>query len=338
MGENDITKSNLSDSLLDNYDSLIENLISSSSPDEMLQKMVTNEIPETFPGKLFDNTLVDVSKPVVKDKVSIPASTADGSKPIESQEESSAPAPAVIIPIKQKPVKIHFVESCPQVPSSSGKRSSSGFEANKSKKLKKEEKDVDDEDVEFENIVNEKVYRIMLARQNASGLKKVEVSDKDVKYSLTAPKYVSSATTANEVKESKKAFEYFKIPSPTKWGIKKYTKKDKYYNQWYLNIRDEWDQCSSSEDKIKRYKTSLRCKRGSLKHQLRMELDNFTNFDTRKLSQQRVKEEETEVKSEELDGDLKSDLEPESDQDNLAEGLGKVEKKVLERNMKKETK
>jgi len=337
----DVSKSNLSDSLLENYDSLIDNLISSSSPDELLQKIVTNEIPETFPGKLFEDSLLDAPQPFTKDKMSfIPVP-----KPYESPKKDQVlSSPKVIIPIRQKPVQIKFVETSNKTSNACGKRPSSKPQGSKPKKLKKEEDAMDDEDVELENIVNEKVFRILMERQKASGKNKIDVSDKDVTFSLTAPKYVASSTfstSAKDVKSSQQAFGYLKIPPPKKWGRKKHLKRDKYFNDRYLSVRDEWEACSGSVEKMKSFKRKIHCKRGSLKHQLRMELDNFTNFDMRKSIQRaKFKEEDLEIKSEEddVDGDLKEDDVPgevkaedlKSDQE-----LSSKDEKVLETRMKK---
>ena len=244
----DPNTSAMSESILDNYDSLIDNLISSESPDELLEKIViTQEIPDAFDEKVISEvekseTLKTESQPleyntqVINDMIRIPILA-------KSKEARTRPKISNITKIDNS-----FQDSGPKIiPIKSRRKAKRGHEL---------------EDVEFANFINEKVFKILSERGENPG---VEIA------------LSSGSTGKDEAQDSSRWHPTHmdvtpcKVPSPSKKRMKRFLESEKLHTERYYKIRDK---CSESEESLRKQKLR-RAKRGRLAWMVRMETKNF---------------------------------------------------------------
>ena len=142
------TPAKMSESLLDNYDELLENLISSVSPDELLEKIsITNEIPEDY--SVTKQSVVKASEPTHENK-----------------------CPKSVFKAKSK-----------------GQKRSSADEKeenwNDAKRLKSKSDSFSVAEVEFQNSLNGKIFKVL--SKDSGGLTHREVETEILRFSLTTP-------------------------------------------------------------------------------------------------------------------------------------------------------
>ena len=144
------TSANLSESLLDNYDELLENLISSISPDELLEKIsITNEIPDDY--SVMKQSVVKAS--------------------VTNQEPTH---------------KNECSKSVFQAKNKGQKRSLAGKTEDKRKDAKRLKSELfSAEEVEFHNKLNGKIFKVL--SKDSEGFTRREVETESLRFSLTTP-------------------------------------------------------------------------------------------------------------------------------------------------------
>ena len=218
----------LSESLFHNYDDLLDNLISSVSPDELLQKIsITNEIPEDF--SVINSELQFTAENT--------KSIARHSPPIKGDQVSGG--------LKKRKV----------IPGEEGERVTS-------QNLKKRKSDKDShsvEDIEFENKVNKKIFKIL--SRDSPGFSKKHVKTGCLRFSLTTPWLPPS-----QIAPDQDPALMPKLISPRKSpaGLNgRFQAREKFFSRL---------SSSTALDKSD-YANLKRSKRGTLGYHIKMELD-----------------------------------------------------------------
>ena len=153
------TPAKISESLLDNYDELLENLISSVSPDELLEKIsITNEIPEDY----------SVIKQV---------SVAD-QEPTDDNKCSKS-----VFKAKSKGQKRTAADEKEE-------------NWNETKRLKSKSERFSVEEVEFQNSLNGKIFNVL--SKDSRGFSHREVETESLRFSLTTPLLPSPSPTPDQ--------------------------------------------------------------------------------------------------------------------------------------------
>jgi len=144
------TPAKISDSLLDNYDELLENLISSVTPDEMLEKIsITNEIPDDYSF---------TKQSVVKASVAY-------QKPIRMEKGLKS-----VFQAKSKSQKRSLVEDKEEDRTDAKRPKLERFSSEK---------------VDFHNKLNGKIFNVL--SKDSSCLTRREVETESLRFSLTTP-------------------------------------------------------------------------------------------------------------------------------------------------------
>ena len=219
----------LSESLLHNYEDLLDNLISSVSPNELLQKIsITNEIPEDF----------SVTNSELQFKTETTKSIARHSPPINGDQVTWELKKRKVIPVEEE-------------------------ERDTSQKLKKIKSDKDNhsvEDIEFENEVNKKIFKIL--SRDSQGFSKKHVKTGSLRFSLTTPWLPPS-----QIAPDQDLALMPKLISPKKSpaGLnRRFQAREKFLSR--LTISTALDKSD--------YANFKRSKRGTLGYHIKMELDH----------------------------------------------------------------
>jgi len=351
--------SGLSDSLLEDYDSLVDSLISSVSPDELLQKIsITDEFPDNYTDDRMEEEqqedvkstsnrdlsqtsssviqIIPISKkakiiPRSKTKKSSVISTpSDEDLSLKSQLELSSDEerdpyshgpPKVTIPIRKKEKRMSK--------SNGSKRRRSNWSStpsikdlasnmfqisedeeerdNISKKPKLDE--ISKEDIEFENMVNQKVFKI-LSQKNAtySKDKSIFIGEEKTHIQLQLPGSPSVRHCDSQPEEETNLLHagHLKVRQPSRRRLKRFMNTQQHIDDVYSGIREEAATCDKTRRRLDR--TTARWKRGSLKHQLGLELKSIPysrrRYGSGLLEACGLAEEEEEEKEQEQDADI----------------------------------
>lgn len=361
--------SGLSDSLLEDYDSLVDSLISSVSPDELLQKIsITDEFPDNYAddrmeeeqqedakeeGKSTSNC--DISSqtsssdndssaiqiiPISKKAKIIPRSKTKKSSVIstpsyedlslksqlelssdEEKDPSSHGASKVTIPIRKKEKKMSKSNgskrrksnwsSTPSIKDLASNMSQISEDEEERDNISKKPKldEISKEDIEFENMVNQKVFKI-LSQKNAtySKDKSIFIGEEKTHIQLQLPGSPSVRHCDSQPEEETNLLHagHLKVRQPSRRRLKRFMNTQQHIDDVYSGIREEAATCDKTRRRLDR--TTARWKRGSLKHQLGLELKSIPysrrRYGSGLLEACGLAEEEEEEKEQEQDADI----------------------------------
>ena len=324
--------SGLSDSLLEDYDSLVDSLISSVSPDELLQKIsITDEFPDNYADDRREEEQREEAKsasncdlsqtssssndrsmlqiiPISKKAKIIPRSKTKKSSVIsapsaedlslKSQLELSSDNEAdpsshgsskVTIPIRKKEKRISKINrskrrrsnwsSTPSIKDLASNRFPISEDEEESDNASKKPKldEISKEDIEFENMVNQKVFKI-LSQKNAtySKDKSIFIGAEKTHIQLRLPESPSVRHCDSQPEEETNLLHagHLKVRQPCRRREqKRFLNTQQRIDDVYSGIREEAAACDKTRRRLDR--TTARWKRGSLKHQLGLELKSI---------------------------------------------------------------
>ena len=178
---------------------------------------------------------------------------------------------------------------------------------NISKKPKLDE--ISKEDIEFENMVNQKVFKI-LSQKNAtySKDKSIFIGEKKTHIQLQLPGSPSVRHCDSQPEEETNLLHagHLKVRQPSRRRLKRFMNTQQHIDDVYSGIREEAATCDKTRRRLDR--TTARWKRGSLKHQLGLELKSIPysrrRYGSGLLEACGLAEEEEEEKEQEQDADI----------------------------------
>ena len=310
----DPNTSALSDSILDNYDSLIEDLISSVSPDELLEKIViTQEIPDSFE----ENVLHEIEKGQALKTAQLQPlenhniTQKDDVKTISILAKSSRVKARPKTP-NEKQVDHSSQEGIPKVIQFKRKRPQQEKGHGGNHKMAKKGHEM--EDIEFANFINGKAFKILSQRGENTGAELV----------------LNASSSSDKVEEEYDPNRWLpahmdegpcQVRPPSQKRLKRFLASEKMHMERYYKVRER---CGQSEESLREQKAKS-TKRGRLGWMVKMETKNF--HCPRKPMGWRWEEEETET--EEEDKKLETeDLEEFQSQTAASDTEGSLEQRV----------
>ena len=335
--------SGLSDSLLEDYDSLVDSLISSVSPDELLQKIsITDEFPDNYADDRMEEMQQEDAKEDGKSTsncdISSQTSSSDNDSSaiqiipislksqleLSSDEEkgpSSHGASKVTIPIRKKEKKMSKSNgskrrksnwsSTPSIKDLASNMSQISEDEEERDNISKKPKldEISKEDIEFENMVNQKVFKI-LSQKNAtySKDKSIFIGEEKTHIQLQLPGSPSVRHCDSQPEEETNLLHagHLKVRQPSRRRQKRFMNTQQHIDDVYSGIREEAATCDKTRRRLDR--TTARWKRGSLKHQLGLELKSIPysrrRYGSGLLEACGLAEEEEEEKEQEQDADI----------------------------------
>lgn len=288
---------------------LVEDLLTSNSPDDLILKsVISNEIPEDYeaftkirekpgPKNNYDCTSLIKKRLVSKAIVKFEEPMAMISDKNYAKRKVQINSPSVRKSKRRKVDK----EIQPPPSSSSDGNDDDYYIPEEADANVQEAIDIKEVDIEFENLVNDKIYKILSSRNEQSKTHHCRSFKNDkVNFNITVPNVISL-----EVKTQPEELMYlgknlpFKVPSPSKDRLKYFTSLEKYYDEKYFKIQEEWSQ---AQDKEKVYRRR-RGKRGALGFALGMELRKV-KLSSKKPNVDDICIANESIKSEEIENEL----------------------------------
>ena len=246
----------------DKYDSLLETLISSVSPDELFQKAsITNEIPEDYSVRNLEVFKIETKSANLN---AIEISTKTPKHPLSINS---------ILLLDSRRLK---------------KRTLSKKEEDKnlypSKKLKCDQGC--DEDINFENEVNQKIFKIL--SRDSDGFCQQLLETESLRFTVTTPLPSLPDHDVSVLPE----MEVQNLHSKSSFGRsnKRFQAREKVVSTLYSKAREE-----RALDKVT-YRKIKKSKRGTLEYHLKLELDHHMIQVKDEVKEERKEEKENETK------------------------------------------
>ena len=321
----DPNTSALSDTILDNYDSLIEDLISSVSPDELLEKIViTQEIPDSFE----ENVLQEIEKGQAVETAQLqplenPKTTQkDDVKTISILAKSSR-AKARPKTTNEMQVEHSSQEGIPKVIQFKRKRTHKEKGHGGTPKMAKKGHEM--EDIEFANFINDKAFKILSQREENTGAEIV----------------LNASSSSDKVEEEYDPNRWLpahmdegpcKVRPPSQKRLKRFLASEKMHMERDYKVREK---CGQSEESLRVQKTKS-TKRGRLGWMVKMETKNFhcprkavgwrwedeetgTEEDDKKLEPDDLEEFKSQTAPSDTEGSLEQRVQDKFDQEDVSE-------------------
>ena len=242
-----ISKSELNN---DKYDSLLETLISSVSPDELFQKAsITNEIPEDYSVRNLEVFKVEtktLQHPISKNSKLLLDSRRLKKRTLSKKEDDEN-----LYPSK----KLKCDQGC-------------------------------DEDINFENEVNQKIFKIL--SRDSDGFCQQDLETESLRFTVTTPLPSLLDHDVSVLPE----MEVQNLHSKSSFGRsnKRFQAREKVVSTLYSKAREE-----RAMDKVT-YRKIKKSKRGTLEYHLKLELDHHMIQVKDEVKEERKEEKENETK------------------------------------------